>query len=370
MQFMEEIDLNNINDYGKQHYLNKTQQTIQDDKIIARITLQQSKLYTIVVEGNLIRAQTSGKFNHQVTSHEQYPVVGDFVEVAIADINSIAIINKVLPRFSAFYRKLNSASGAKCVDGILESGTTEAQVLASNIDTVMILCGLDGDFNMSRIERYLLTLSGMNVNIVIILNKVDLCDNPQMYINQIYTRFPYCDVVAISAQNETGLDMLASYLQEAHTLLFVGSSGVGKSTLVNAIFKDNMQATMEINTKTSRGKHTTTARHLFLHDDGYMLVDVPGIRGLQIWTDEAHVNEMFDDILALFGECRFNNCTHNNEPGCAVIEAFECGELTEERYTSYHKYLKEVKRLEQKKKARDKIVKNKYQRKKFKYSGE
>lgn len=351
-----------IDKYGLDHYLQKNTDTNTDSITIGRVVSQQSRIYHAAVDNVIISAQISGKFKYNVEYLEDYPVVGDFIEIVIADNDDSAIIKSVLPRYSAFYRKANDASGAKFVNGIIESGSTEAQVLAGNIDTVFIICGLDGDYNLHRLERYILSVAQTDAKAVIVLNKVDLCENPEKFILEVKQKFPECDVAAISALENEDIEQLSHYFIKGHTLLFTGSSGVGKSTLLNTILHEQIQATKTTNEKTGRGRHATTGRELFLHPDGFMIIDIPGIRELQLWTDSGNIDRMFEDVVDLIAMCRFSNCSHKSEPGCAVKQAIEDGTITVERYDYYIKYSYEVKRLEQKKKARERMMSRKRDR--------
>jgi ribosome biogenesis GTPase len=319
---------------------------------IGRVISQAFKQYKVAFGSKVLTATVSGKFRYMAESKEAYPAVGDFVVLDKISGDS-AQISEVLPRYSHFSRKANSASGTKFVDGILESGATEAQVLASNIDTVFVVCGLDGDFNLSRLERYMLNLREIDAHVVIVLNKSDLCEDAESMVNKVTEKFVGCDVVAISALYDDAKNKLAKYLVAEQTLLFVGSSGVGKSTLLNSIFGMVQQLTKATSQKTGKGMHTTTSRQMFLHRDGYMIIDVPGIRELQLWTNSETVNDMFSDVIELFSMCRFSNCKHDTEPECAVKQALESGELSLDRYEAYHKYMREVKRLEARKMQRE-----------------
>lgn len=339
-------------DYGFMHYLNKVQIN-EEISSIGRVIAQQSKQYKVAFGSDTLTATISGKFRYMAKAKETYPAVGDFVVLDKITGDS-AQISAVLPRYSHFSRKANSASGTKFVDGVLESGATEAQVMASNIDTVFVVCGLDGDFNISRLERYMINLREINAYVVIVLNKTDLCDDADSMVNTVIEKFKGCDVVSISALYDDIKNKLAKYLVEEQTLLFVGSSGVGKSTLLNAIFGMEQQLTKATSKKTGKGMHTTISSQMFLHPDGYMIIDVPGIRELQLWTNSDTVSEMFEDVTRLFTMCRFSNCRHETEPGCAVKEALENGELTTTRYDAYKKYMREVKRLEARKMQREK----------------
>ncbi|MFN3196876.1 MAG: ribosome small subunit-dependent GTPase A [Bradymonadia bacterium] len=271
------------------------------------------------------------------SSPEDMPTVGDWVlvdaEQATAD--GLAHIIASLPRRSVFRR---AAAGE----------STHGQVVAANVDTVFLVCSLDRDFNPRRIERYLAALWGTGAQPVVLLNKVDQCPDPQSMLAELQGSVPGVSVHLTSALDATGLDALAPYLLPGRTVALVGSSGVGKSTLSNALLGEaaaTHMATGAVRADDQRGRHTTTHRQMLTLPGGAQLIDTPGMRALGLWVDEgaeAGVASAFPDIEALIDQCRFRDCSHQNEPGCAVRAALECGELSPARLANWEKLNREL----------------------------
>jgi ribosome biogenesis GTPase / thiamine phosphate phosphatase len=251
--------------------------------------------------------------------------VGDWV--ALRD----ETIHAVLPRRSAFLRKVAFHA-------------TEAQVLAANIDTVFVVTGLDGDFSVRRLERYLTLAWESGARPAVVLTKADLCDDPLALLleaEQVAVGVPAHVVSNVTGE---GLDELAPYLGPAKTVALLGSSGVGKSSLLNRLLDDEVQATKEL-AEDGTGRHTTTARQLFRLPGGALFVDTPGLREVQLWSADDGIHEAFADVDELAADCRFNDCAHKREPGCAVQAAIDEGRLPRERLQSYRALQRELKRL-------------------------
>ncbi len=209
------------------------------------------------------------------------------------------------------------------------------QLVAANFDYVFIMQSLNNNFNLHRIERYLsLTWESGGIP-VIILTKSDLVPNAQEYVEQVENIAFGVDVYAISCNTKEGLENIQKYFSKGNTIVFLGSSGVGKSTLMNTLYGKEIMKTSEIREKDSRGKHTTTSRNLIMLPNGAMIIDTPGMRELGMWNAEAGISETFKDIEELTKMCKFSDCTHTNEPGCKIREAIENGELSEERFEKY-----------------------------------
>lgn len=259
------------------------------------------------------------------------PAVGDWVAVQLFDDQ--AILHAVLPRFGAFSRKTPGQ-------------TTREQVLAANVDVAFLLSGLDHDFNLRRIERYLVQTASSGATPVLLLNKADACPDVPERVAAVQKIAPGVPVWPISAAAGTGLDQLDAYLQPGQTAVFLGSSGVGKSTLLNRLLGVEQQATGAVRADDSRGRHTTTHRELFLLPTGGLVIDTPGLRELQLWANPDDLGTAFPDIEALATGCRFTDCTHTVEPGCAVLAAVEAGSLDEKRLASYQKLRRELAYLE------------------------
>jgi ribosome biogenesis GTPase len=214
--------------------------------------------------------------------------------------------------------------------------------MAANVDTVFIFTSLDDDFNVRRIERYLAMVYEMGARPVVVLNKLDLCDDPGVYLNALKRSAPDVPVAAISALEGDNVDGLGEYIRPGETVVMVGSSGVGKSTLINHLLGYDRQRTGGVRGSDSKGRHVTTSRELVVLPGGGMLIDNPGIRELALWTDGEGISAAFEDIGELAGGCRFKDCLHMNEPRCAVKRAVEEGILSQGRLDNYHKLLREM----------------------------
>ena len=296
-----------------------------DNCIPARVAAQHRGEYDVLTELGEQRAHVAGRLRHEASSGADLPAVGDWV--ALRD----ETIHAVLPRRSAFQRKV-------------AFHTTEAQVLAANIDTVFVVTGLDEDFSARRLERYLTLAWESGATPAVVLTKADLCDDPLAMLLEAEQVAVGVPVHVVSNVTGEGLDELVTYLAPAKTVALLGSSGVGKSSLVNRLFDDEVQATKEL-AEDGTGRHTTTARQLFRLPGGAMLVDTPGLREVQLWDADEGIQEAFSDVDELAADCRFNDCAHMREPGCAVQAAIDEGRLPRERLQSYRALQRELKRL-------------------------
>lgn len=292
--------------------------------MIARVAVEHRNSYALrCQDGSEIFATLAGRLRYETTRREDLPAVGDFVKVRDT------VIEEVMPRRTVFLRK---AAG----------DATEAQVIAANIDTVFVVTGLDSDFNLRRLERYYLTAQASGAQCAILLNKADLCDDLDARAQQVRAIAPGADVVAISALHGDGIDALRPYLIPGETVAFVGSSGAGKSTLINRLLGRDRQMTGAVREADSRGRHTTTHRELLETPSGALLIDTPGLRELQPWAGEDDVGGAFPEIEELAEKCRYRDCSHAGEEGCAVQAAIDDGSLDFDRFSSYRKMRKEA----------------------------
>jgi len=292
------------------------------DLEFARVIEEQRGLYRVSgdVEG---AAEVSGRFRHDHTTAADFPAVGDWVGVRDG------IIHCRLERRS----RLSRAAAGRAV---------EEQVVAANIDTVFLVTALSGDLNVRRLERYLTMVWDGGAVPVVLLNKSDLSEDPEREAVSVRARLPLVDVVVSSALRDFGLDALRPYLRAAQTIALVGSSGVGKSTLVNRLLGRDALRVAAISETDGKGRHTTTARQLVELLGGALLIDTPGMRELQPWVDDSAVDAAFDDVAALAAGCRFSDCAHAGEPGCAVTEAVDAGTLDVDRVEHYRRLGREA----------------------------
>ena len=316
--------------------------TMYEELFLARVTEQHRDLYKVVSEKRELQAGVSGNFIYRANDNSDFPAVGDWVMIDRMDDGAgNAVIHHILRRKSVFERKAAGTSN-------------NVQIVAANIDTIFICMSLNADFNVRRIERYLSIAWNSMATPVIVLTKADLCSDLSQRLTELSKVSVGTDVVVCSSKEENGYQEVLSYIKEAKTIAFIGSSGVGKSTLINRLFGSDVLATNEIREDDGKGRHTTTYRQLLLLPGGGVVIDTPGMRELQL--DSANLSRSFEDIEDLAEQCRFGDCSHTTEPGCAVRKAIEDGELSEERLESYHKLQKEIgyeglnsRQLEQKK---------------------
>ncbi len=294
---------------------------------LARVTEQHRDIYTVITECGEKRASVSGKFVYYANDNTNFPVVGDWVMVSASENEAhYVVIHHVLPRKSAFERKA--------------AGTQQTtQIVASNIDYIFICMSLNADFNLRRLERYLAISWQSVATPVIVLTKSDICMDLPDKLAKIATISAGADVLVTSILNADVQDGFSPYFNKENTVVFLGSSGVGKSSLINQLLGKNMLLTQNIGSDDS-GRHTTTHRQLFVLPSGGVVIDTPGMRELQLGT--ANVSKAFEDIAQLTLQCKFRNCTHTGERGCAVRQAIAGGELSEGRLENYRKLEKEV----------------------------
>jgi ribosome biogenesis GTPase len=284
----------------------------------------------VVTEAGELLAETRGRLRRGEDA-AGLPVTGDWVVVRPLD-GERGVVLAVLPRRTAFSRK---AAG----------GETAEQVVGANVDTVFLVMGLDADYNPRRLERYLVLSWESGARPVVVLNKTDLCADLASRTREAEEVAAGVEVRAVCALSGEGLDSLQPELQPGRTVALLGSSGAGKSTLANRLLGREVQPTREVRARDGRGRHTTTARELLALDSGALLLDTPGLRELQLWATEDALGAAFEDVAALASRCRFRDCSHETEPGCAVREAAEAGTLPPDRLASHAKLQREIRHL-------------------------
>jgi ribosome biogenesis GTPase len=315
----------------------------KDGLVPARVAIEFNYIYRLYAEAGELQAQHAGRLRHEAVRKEQLSAVGDWVAALPTPGEATATIEAVLPRRTKFSRK---------VAGEL----TEEQIVAANIDVVFIVMGLDGDYNLRRLERYLLLAHESGARPVVILNKSDVATHLSEVLDEMGPLTVGIPVHAISARQGSGIEVVYGYLGPGRTAALLGSSGVGKSTLVNALLGEEMLKTRDVREHDSRGRHTTRHRHLILMPGSRgLLIDTPGMRELQLWTQTDTARDAFEDIAALAESCHFTNCRHAGEPRCAVKQAVDDGTLEASRLEGFLKLQGEVHALEEKKDVRAQI---------------
>jgi len=313
-----------LKSYGlTDRYINES--SIYEGLRLARVIAQYKGLYKIITDNGEQKAQISGKLRHETTELSKFPAVGDFVMVSYEKTEDTAVIHHILTRKSVFLR---TAVGIK----------DQAQVVASNVDSIFICMSLNSNYNLNRLERYLSIAWDSGATPVIVLTKSDLCENLTQVIQEVEQVSFYSDIITTS-MFENNIDKFKPYLKEGITAAFIGSSGVGKSTLINQMLEKSILETKETG-KDDKGRHTTTGREMFPTILGGVVIDTPGMRELGVQS--ADLSKSFADIERLAQHCKFNDCSHTNEPGCAIQNALSEGRIDQRRLNSYIKLKNEA----------------------------
>ncbi len=316
------MNFSGLKEAGSNEYWEKLFSTLPGSWIPGRVITTHKKRYLIKTPGGLVEGDLSGRVKHRATSPLDLPVVGDWVAVS-GDGNQV-LIRRVLPRKSVLTRKTAGR-------------TSEKQVLTANVDVAFIVQALDRDYNLNRLERYMTVVYSGNITPAVVLNKADMLkdEEPQFFFNAVKNRFPETAVFSASALNGKGVDEIRAFLKPGLTFCLVGSSGVGKSTLINAIAGENLAETGDISRATAKGIHVTTRRQLHILKNKAILIDMPGLREIGIADAEEGLKKTFTRIIQLAEECRFDDCTHTREPDCAVKKAVDDKILDARQYENY-----------------------------------
>jgi ribosome biogenesis GTPase len=299
----------------------------------ARVVRQDLTGYLLFSGNGVLSASLPGKFRHNTESKSELPCVGDWVLVTLlTDEPERAVIERLLDRRSRFSRR--------------EAGDQlHEQIIAANIDTAFVVSGLDTEFNLQRIERYLLLAWESKATPHILLNKADLCSDSKKKIETVRQAAPGVGISVISGLTGQGIDLLRAMIPIGQTGALLGSSGVGKSTIINSLLGFERFQTNSVRESDSKGRHTTTFREMTQIPGAGLIIDTPGMREIQIWADESTLSHAFNDLAELAEQCKFRDCSHDKEPGCAIKAAIEAGYLQESRLLSYRKLQQELKDL-------------------------
>ena len=311
-----------------------------------RVALEHKHFFRVYTQYREVLAEIAGRLRHEAVNRRDLPAVGDWVVIRSRPEHDRVMIHAVLPRRTSFVRKI---AGSR----------SEEQIVGANIDTVFLLTSLNQDFSLRRIERYLIVAWESGASPIIILSKSDLCDRVADRINEVQSVARGVPIHAISVVTGYGIQDVAQYFKRGQTVALLGSSGVGKSTLINHLAGVDLLKVQTVREHDDHGRHTTTHRELILLPAGGLVLDTPGMRELQLWDGDESLPSVFDDIEAIAGQCFFSDCRHQDEPRCAVREALVVGKIDTGRYESYEKLQKELKYLARRRDKLSEIVEKK-----------
>ena len=300
-----------------------------DGLLPGRVLVEHRGGYVVAGGDGDTDAAVSGRFRHNAGSAEDFPAVGDWVAFAPSTDDGPAVVHAVMPRRSQFSRPARGDTGG-------------AQIVAANVDLVLLVSGLDHDFNLRRLERYATLAWSSGAEPVIVLNKADVCPDVAERVADVASVAPGIPIRVLAARDGVGLESLVPLLEPGRTVALLGSSGVGKSTIVNALLGWQRQSTGDVRADDQRGRHTTTVRELLVTESGALLIDSPGMRSVGMWDASEGLADAFADIATLATDCRFSDCAHETEPGCAVRAALADGRLSSTRLESQRKLAREA----------------------------
>jgi len=352
-----------LEDMGYSEFFKNKRIAVTDKNLIsARIIAEHRESYILRSELSKYSAKITGKMMFTASSREDYPAVGDWILIKPVDKEQ-AVIHEILPRRTVLKRK--------------SAGKTDVQIIASNIDVAFIVQSPDRDYSLNRFERYFSLAESGRIKPAVVLNKIDLIEESELeyIIYELRDRFKDINIYTTSTVTGNGIADLNKDIKRGLTYCFLGSSGVGKSSIINRLIGENLIKTGKISSHTNRGRHITTHRQVFMLNNGGLLIDNPGMREIGVLDSKTGIKSVFSEIQELSKNCKFSDCTHTHEPGCAVLEAIKSGDLDESKYENYLKLEKEnefntMTRIEKRQKDREfgKFIKKaKKQIKKYKF---
>ncbi len=356
MYSLKELGWNDILEESFHSYKNK-------EVFPARICSVMKNRFRILMDHSDGFAVISDILYKSVVNRTELPAIGDWVVVEKKKMSDHYAILSIFPRKSKFSRKAKNTFGRN----FSKNGSSDEQLLSVNVDIVFLVVSLIYDYNLRSIERYLLLINECGSQSVILLNKADLCPNTNEKLIELKKISGDIPIHVISALENKGIDEIRQYIQTGITITLIGASGVGKSTLINALLAEERLSVNDIRKADGRGKHTTSSRELIMMPFGGVLIDNPGLRDVKVIGSEENLNKTFEDIIELEQNCRYSNCHHQTEPDCAIKEAIEKGELDEDRFFSYQKLKDELSSL--KKRRKDRMKKEEKIRSELKKSG-